>query len=232
MRKRFKWFQVSIISFVLIFVFSTASPAQSEENNIPIKPFELNFVYRAAGRGAPIPLTEGSTLYSGDHYKLMFTPTEECYVYIFQIDTMDKTQQIFPMEEFMGRRFHNVNPVHANQTYMIPTPDDWFRLDHNTGIERIYFWAMREPDHELERLLEKTKSQPDLNEVTTMQLMDYADQVLDEAYEGGKGFDAIVAPSEPVRWHEKGKDQAFTAVQQRLQNMCDGCFYVLTFRHK
>ncbi len=220
---------VLVISVAIIGVLPAISPAQSEADNVPIKPFELNFVYRTDGRGAPIPLTEGSTLYSGDHYKLMFTPTEDCYVYIFQIDTLDKTQQIFPMEEFGGKRFNNVNPVRADQTYMIPTPDDWFRLDQNTGIERIYFWATRKPDEQLERLLQQTKSQSDLNEVTTIQLMEYANQVLDE---GAKGFDAIVAPSEPANWHEKGKQRTFSAVQQRLQNMCDGCFYVLTFRHK
>jgi hypothetical protein len=49
--------------------------------------FKLNYVYRPGGKGDLKPLIEGSKLNSGDHYKIKFTPAEDSYVYIFQVDS-------------------------------------------------------------------------------------------------------------------------------------------------
>ena len=202
--------------------------AQQTASGADLQPFTVNVVYRSGGKGNVKTLTKGADLYSGDYYKIIFTPAEDSYIYIFQIDSARKTQRIFPMEQYREKILNNVNPVQANQTYYIPTQSDWFRLDQQTGVERIFLWAARQRDEQLEQLVERTKQADDDN--VTMELMAYAEQVLSSKPGTARGFDDIVE-SEPFTWQEDGETVPFSIIQQRLAELCDGCFYVLTFMH-
>lgn len=193
--------------------------------------FKINYVYRSGGKGEFKQLKDDSVLDSGDHYKIIFTPTKDCYVYIFQVDSANKIYQLFPMESFGGVVVNNFNPAQARRTYYIPAEKKSFILDQQTGVERIYFLSSRERDIKLEeqyqQYLESQQHKTNLD-----RQLDELDQLLQYAMEVKGEADLVSDPAETEKdtWEEGG--QTFSVLQRRLENMCDGCAYVLTFTHR
>lgn len=193
--------------------------------------FKINYVYRSGGKGPFQGLTNGSVLRSGDHYKIIFTPSQDCYVYIFQVDSANMIYRLFPMEQFGGVMVNNLNPVQAGQTYYLPAEKKSFVLDQQTGTERIYFLASRQRDMELERqyqqAFEAQQKQQDLDEQ-----LHQIDLLLKQAMETHGVANVVSDPAETEKttWEEAG--QTFSVLQQRLENMCDGCVHALTFIHE
>ena len=124
----------------------------------PLK-FKIDYLYRHKHQFEFKPLTNTATLKSCDLYKIIFTPLEKSYVYIFQTDSKSNNIiQIFPMYKFKGVILNHSNPVMAETTYHIPKKNISFILDNNSGTtETIYFIAAREPDIELEQLYKEIK---------------------------------------------------------------------------
>ena len=116
--------------------------------------FQESYKYWDRDQGALKPFVDGDVLYSGDHYIIQFTPSENSYVYIFQIDSNQGVYQLFPMESFKGVELDNRNPARAGITYILPAQDKSFQLDDRTGRETIYFMASRQPDQALEEQYE------------------------------------------------------------------------------
>ena len=112
--------------------------------------FNVNYVYRPKGKGDLRPIKKGDILKTGDHYKIIFSPDKESYVYIFQLDSSGQVFQLFPMKGFKGAGADNLNPVKNGKTYILPAANKAFTLDKQTGLERIYFVASKERDTELE----------------------------------------------------------------------------------
>ncbi len=194
--------------------------------------FKVNFVYRQHDSGEFKPLTNDTVLYSGESFKIIFTATEDCYVYIFQVDSANMLYQLFPMESFGGVTVNNFNPVEGNQTYYLPAVNKGFGLDKQTGTEKIYFLASRKRDLVLEgqyqqALVTRTQTKgvlkPQQNEIEGL----FSDRMKNR-----KIVEVTLDPNETekITWHEE--DLTFSALQQRLDNMCDGCVYVLTFEHR
>lgn len=222
------WFRPVFAAWIVLGMsVSLGALAQTPEPPAS-RPFTVNVVYRSGGEGEVKTLKQGIDLASGDHYKIIFTPSEACYMYIFQIDSAQKAQRIFPMERYRDLVLNNVNPVQAGTTYYIPSQSHWLRLDQQTGVERIFLWTTFERDEQLEQLSERTKDAAD--ESVTMELLAYADQVLTENPGTARGFDDIVE-GETLAWQEEGETVPFSIVQGRLAELCDGCFYLLTFMH-
>ena len=193
--------------------------------------FKINYLYRPGGQGEFRNLTKGSVLRSGDHYKIIFTPTEDCYVYIFQVDSANKIYRLFPMESFGGVMVDNFNPVDAGKTYYIPAESKSFVLDLQTGTEKIYFLGSYQRDRELEEQYQRAFVAQQQKQGVEEQL-EQIDQLLRHAMEVKGLADVMSDPVETERmtWEEEG--QTFSVLQQRLENMCDGCVHVLTFEHK
>lgn len=191
--------------------------------------FDMSFLYRSGREGEFKPLTEGSVLYSGDVYKIIFTPTTDCYVYIFQLDSANKIYQLFPMENFAGMTINNLNPVERGNTYYIPAKGRSFQLDHQSGIEKLYFLASRQRDIALEEQYQKVVEEQQRPKDALKEPFENIVQLLDHAI---KIQGALTTPkkAEKLSWKEEG--QAFSVFQERLENLCDGCVYVLRFEHK
>ncbi len=192
--------------------------------------FKINYVYRSQGKGAFTVLESGSTLQSGDHYKIIFTPNQDCYVYIFQVDSVNMVYSLFPMEQFGKLTLNNLNPVKAGQTYYLPAEEKSFVLDNQTGTERIYFLASFERDDELEQEYQRTvevQKHRDLEEQLRQ-----IDNLLNYAIELNEEVDIVADPNEieTTSWQEGG--ETFSVLQHRLEDMCDGCVHVLTFTHQ
>lgn len=207
-------------------------PATEEQREYLV--FSISYVYRAGGQGNFEPLRDGSVLHSGDHYKIIFTPTEDCYVYIFQIDSAQKIYQLFPMERLGEVVVNNFNPAQAGKAYHLPTESKSFMLDQQTGTETIYFLASRQRDVDLEEQYQQywqALQQPQPQNELLQEQLEQLDQLLNYAMEV-KGKARIIASTKEVTttWQEAG--QKFLVLQQRLENMCDGCVYAIRFEHR
>ncbi len=187
----------------------------------------LSYVYRAGGQGEFLPLREGSVLHSGDHYKLIFTTSEDCYVYIFQVDSANKLYQLFPMESFGNVTLNNLNPAKQGEPYYLPAESKSFELDQQTGAEKIYFLASRTRDEALESAYRRIADEQAKSSL--QQQLDAIDDLLKYAEALQQSLD-VDENAESVAWEEGG--QRFSTFLQRLENVRDGVSYVLTFEHR
>ena len=191
--------------------------------------FKVNYVYRPGGQGPLKPLGEGSVLTSGDHYKIQFTPTEDGYVYIFQVDSSKAIFQLFPMTSFGGVQVNNLNPVKAGVTYHLPAKDKSFKLDNNVGSESILFLAFRQPNQALEQQYEaliNARLSQDNVKANNLQ------NAINTSFKT-RGLAGIVDDSEKktttVPWTAK---ESFTMPVRHLNNLCDDCISMITFEHR
>lgn len=182
--------------------------------------FSIRYVYRHGQQGAFKPLNEGDVLQSGDFYKIIVTPKQDSYLYIFQLDGANKLYRLFPMDSFKNVQLGNANPVKANQTYYLPAKSKSFKLDKQTGTEKLYLLASEQADVVLE------------NQAQILQLDKPATQnQLLTTIKQKKGLDEIVDDVNVVEtWTEN--NQKFSVSMQRLQDLCNGCVHVLSFEHQ
>lgn len=191
--------------------------------------FKINYVYRPGGQGPLKSLAEGSVLNSGDHYKIQFTPAEDSYVYIFQVDSSKAIYRLFPMTSFSGVKVDNLNPVQAGVTYHLPAKDKSFKLDNNIGSESIIFLAFRQPNGALEQQYES------LVKARLAQDRAKADKVQTAIKSNFKtrGLAAIVDDPEKktatVPW---ALAESFAMPVQHLDNLCADCINMMTFGHR
>lgn len=202
-----------------------------DDDTINYLAFKINFVYRPESKGQFEHLTNGSVLHSGDHYKIIFTPVENCYVYIFQVDSANMVYQLFPMESFGGVTVNNFNPVQAGKTYYIPAEGKSFVLDEQTGTEKIYFLTSRKRDLSIEEQYQQVLESQQTREPLKHQ-QNQIELLLSNKTQSRKIIEVVIAPDETktMSWREEG--QTFSVFQQRLENMCDGCVYIVTFEHQ
>jgi prefoldin subunit 5 len=183
--------------------------------------FPIAYITRSSQdkNGVFKPFSNGDALKSGDTYKVIFTPNENFYVYIFQKDATNQVQRLFPMQAFKEITLNNQNPVEKDRQYILPTKEKSFRLDSNVGIEKIYFMVSRYKDVVLENL----------PQTITLPTQEKAVIAL---FEQHKGFSEIVDDAEKttLKWQENNQDMS-TEIKTRLQS-CNGCVHVLNFIHK
>lgn len=191
--------------------------------------FKVNYVYRPGGQGSLKPLVDGSVLHSGDHYKIQFTPAENSYVYIFQVDSSKAIYRLFPMTEFGGVKVNNLNPVRAGVAYHLPAKDKSFQLDNNVGSESILFLAFRQPNQALEQQYEdliKARLSQDRAKTNDLQT------AINSNFKT-RGIAAIVDDPEKktaaVPWTPT---ESFTVPVQHLDNLCADCISMITFEHR
>ncbi|OUD14481.1 hypothetical protein TPSD3_09270 [Thioflexithrix psekupsensis] len=184
--------------------------------------FDISYGYRPKHQGDIRPLTNNAILSSGDSYKITFTPKQDSYVYIFQIDGGDNVTRLFPMEKMGDVVVNNFNPVKANQTYHIPSPNQSFKLDNVTGTEKIYFIASQQQDIQLEQW---NKQQP---VVLAMRNLQQAIMT--------RGPAGIVDDPKQSGYHTMTteEDNQFKIDRKHLMGLCqkNGCVNVLSFEHR
>ena len=185
---------------------------------------EVKYLYRSTRKSSFKLLTNGSVLHSGDYFKIVFIPEENCQVYIFQVDSANKLFRLFPTQDFDGIKVKNANPVKAGKTYYIPGKHQSFELDQQTGLETIYFIAARQGEAtlDLERQYQALLLAEQQNRIAQVQRIQV--QLIITMRRSIKGVSQIVTDVEGV--------QANTSLQQNLQEMCYGCVDILTFQHQ
>lgn len=119
-------------------------------NNETSPTSNINYSYHPSDEKQFKQLQQGEILHSGNYYKISFKPKFDSYVYIFQKDSANKIYKLFPMTEFQGKKYDNLNPVKAGATYQLPSKEKYFVLDKQTGTESIYFIIKKQADPILE----------------------------------------------------------------------------------
>jgi len=206
----------------------------TDESKAPVlNPFDfkINYIYRANGQGDFKSLKRNSKLRSGDHYKLIFEPSGDGYVYIFQMDSSDKVRSLFPTTDFEKADHNNINPVKKGQRYFVPAENGSFKLDDTTGNETIYFVVTSKPDTLLENDYHSLLVQQDTRSVKELKnarkrwhnMMKKRSTKVNVVKDTGK----IEAP---IKLTEQG--QQFFLTPNYLKNVCDGCVYIVNFKHR
>lgn len=200
-------------------------PNRLANERVQIKPlsFSINYVYRDRGIGPLKPIKQNSVLHSRDHYKIIFTPGERSYTYIFQADSTGQIFQLFPWED-LG------NPVIKGGTYVLPSDSKAFQLDDQTGTERFYFVVSRNKNEELEELYDAVKRSRSNRSKSAS--FDDTHEKLNKYFIKRRGMGGTVADSstKTVNWKETG--EIFSVIGQRLETACEGCVHVLKFQHR
>ena len=102
-------------------------------------------------------LKEGGKLTSRDHYGIFFRPAVAAYVYIFQKDSSNSIDILFPNTEYTPQ----ANPVPGGVDVWLPQDvEHWFRLDETTGQEAFVVVASRGRNQELESILGAPETMP------------------------------------------------------------------------
>jgi hypothetical protein len=107
--------------------------------------FKLSYHYRPnGGKGDSQPLSKDSKLYSSDSYEIKFTPTEDSYIYLYQLDSSSKLFDLIEMSKKFDRK------VKTGEEYTFPNKSQVLKLDEVAGAETLYFLACSQPNVELE----------------------------------------------------------------------------------
>ncbi len=221
----------SIIASMKVKIRNIAIPTPpSPPVELPLN-IDIKYVYRSRwGNGSFKTLKEGSVLSSGDAFKIIFTPTETTYIYIFQKDSTNKFYRLFPIKRFGKLALNHVNPTRPGKVYYVPSQNKSFVLDHQTGIEKIYFIAARKPDKQLEQdyqqvlIAQGHRSGYDVQKVQTQFERNIQYRGLSEIE-----IETQAIEKKAFAWIEKGKQ--FKQLRSRLTT-CEGCVNELSFQHR
>lgn len=108
------------------------------------------------GEFMELALKDGMTLFNKDQYRLVLSPSEDCFLYVIGVDRNNPTL-LFPNEKIELN-----NRSLAKRDYQVPDGINWFTLDDQTGTETLYFVASRERLPDLEESV-RTKNQDKLD---------------------------------------------------------------------
>lgn len=97
-------------------------------------------------------LQEGSTLRSGDRFKIKFELQNSAYVCLLALNSQGDLSKLFP-----PKVSPSLNRVEPNMTYFVPADDEWFQLDDNKGAERIYLLVSADPIGDIDQKIGQLK---------------------------------------------------------------------------
>jgi len=183
----------------------SSSSTTAQNRGLVQKGFEINYLYRASGNGEFKPFSNGSILHSGDHYKLIFEPIINGYVYIFQIDSAHKIVRLFPPDDFIFAATENRNPVVKGQRYFIPARNKSFKLNQQVGEESIYLVITPTPDAKLEALYEKMQARGNVDESSPESLRTQWHNTMIKLRAPEIELVDDDQGSLPITWHEQGE---------------------------
>jgi hypothetical protein len=88
------------------------------------------------------------TLTAADNYRLLLTPAQDRYIYVFQSMPTGVLVQLFPNQAFGAEQ----NPLRREQMVILPSEPNWFHLGAEEGQEQIYVIAASRPVQGLQDL--------------------------------------------------------------------------------
>lgn len=115
-------------------------PKEEMERIIKEKNVKLSLdimMYFEDDKGRMKPMSEGTILKSGEGYALYLKPSDEAFIYVYQVDGSGKSFRLFPNAEYRTAD----NPVAPAADLWIPNEKDLVTLDETTGKERLFIFA-------------------------------------------------------------------------------------------
>ncbi len=206
-----------------------ASNSRDPGGITPDLSFDIKYTYRPKTGSKFTTLTDNTVLHSGDYYKIIFTPSETAYVYIFQQGSSGNIFRLFPMKSFGGVTVNNFNPVQPGIKYYIPAKGKSFFLDEQTGTEKLYFITSRQKDEMLENQYKQVLVARRGNDTKSIQL---TQATLTKSIKNRDPGGIKTDPTQTETFTISDKQgQQFTVIRDRLKS-CDGCKSEVTFQHK
>jgi uncharacterized caspase-like protein len=136
------------------------------------KPLNIEALFvTQADNGEVTPLTNDSTLKSGQRIGLAFKADADCYVHVVWWDSSGNVGRLFPNPKLT----EGTGEVKAGVTQWLPYKQGkhWYVLDKNEGEETIYLVASRERNPKLEELYTKLRSSGLEREFNLMGIEEY-----------------------------------------------------------
>jgi hypothetical protein len=190
-------------------------PEQKPEEKLSVK---ASFLYE--DNGVPKQMYEGMTLRSHvDFYSVYFRPEQDCYVYVYQVDSTGAIYQLFPNLTFSN----SWNPVKKGKSYTIPGKDQRFYLDDVTGEERLYLLASKTPATELENLFARLEA--------ANKEQKKAIQAQIKRSIGTRGVGGTAPASKPHTVTAKS-GKTFDVIAKSIESNKTGFVHVLSFNHR
>ena len=156
------------IAWVLISI-STEEFKRIQEESTRVKlSVDIGFYYEEGKK--LVPFYENDVLHSGQGYTMYINPSDTCYLYLFQVDSLGNVSKLFPNKEY-----HTLdNPLLAAKKIWIPNENEVFYLDETTGEETIFIVASRNKIPEFERDDFSDISLKDLRQTVSLKRMGVA----------------------------------------------------------
>lgn len=145
---------LGIMAFLAWFPLWIGPRAPRAETSIrEVPPLEISYAVIAQrrmtdGTFQDVPVRDGAVLHSHDYLKITFRTNEDCYVYVLLLDSRGKASKLFP-----HRGIPLGNRVQGGRDYEIPSEEQWFWLDEQTGTETLYLLASYEHMLGIDKLL-------------------------------------------------------------------------------
>jgi len=204
---------IAITLLLLINNLSLAAPIQ----------VDIKYLYYRNGWDNYKTLKNGSVLYrQKDFLKIIFTPSQRAYVYIFAKGSSGNIYRIFPMQAFKGKVVNNFNPVLPGVDYYVPKKDKAFSLGGSAGKETLYFIVSKQPEVELEsrysQILQARSIKTQATEMVAAS-RGFEEEVLSRDITDIV-YDPVSEQKQTYEINEAGKQ--FIVIRDRLLS-CDGC---------
>jgi hypothetical protein len=151
-RRRFlTWAAVPLVAVAAFWGLGTRLPGWRWPGGSLLEPLAVywhGFGQRPdADRWTEFIVQDGATMYSGDQFRIVFSPSADAYAYVVSIDSRQQVAVLFP-HEAIGMDNH----VRAGERYEVPDGLNWFTLDERTGTETLYVVASYDPIQDLDAL--------------------------------------------------------------------------------
>jgi Domain of unknown function (DUF4384) len=137
---------------VILMQYRIAAP-QTAEPNISFL-WALGAVRADARDAAPVAITQGMVLHTGDQFKMIVQLQKRCFVYIllhsqYANSSEDEVTWLFPSNKQQFDTDYQIG-----KRYNMPPGDSWYKLDQRKGRETVYLLASAKRLSALEDLLE------------------------------------------------------------------------------
>jgi hypothetical protein len=117
---------------------------------------DFRLEYLPQQRGRAVTGNAGLKLSTEDPYYFVVTPSESCYLYLFQIHSTGEVLQVFP-----NRKYTKGESQVSPGKMRIPSGTEWFRVPPQPGEEQVVLVAAKWAIPELENLASSAAADKD-----------------------------------------------------------------------
>ncbi len=198
-----------------------APPAPPTPQQVqPLLGLQTAVIYRPGKLGETV-LISGGKLASGEKYKIVVEPEQDCHLYVFQRDSAGRLFPIFPRTD---RKDGLTNPVRGKVTYEFPGEGRYFFLDQRKGREHIYFYSTAKADKQIEQAVSmlNNKTLPDQRKQTVeRKLMSYL-----------SSKETITAARPGKQYPLQGAGGMLVGQMNSVQKLGKNKLYIFTLNHE